>query len=259
MRLNILKYILIAVLCLTAVGCSKTPYTERNQFVLYSEGQEHGMGANASYEIKKKEKLIMSGPELERIQRIGRKIAIASGKAYLGWEYNLVDNDEIANAFALPGGKVFVYTGLLKVAKTDSELATIMAHEAAHVLARHGAERMSTQMALETGTQIGMASVNFSDPSVAAVFYEAFGIGAQYGVMLPFSRHMEEEADEIGLILMIKAGYDPFAALNFWNKMNKRSGQQEPPVWLSTHPSSKARMRNLRELISELKAEYGKK
>lgn len=253
-----LKYIVFVVGLLLFAGCAKTPYTDRNQFMVFSEGQEYAMGADASTEIKQKEKLITAGPDVERISRIGRKIAMASGRPSIGWEYNLVDNDDVANAFALPGGKVFVYTGLLKVASTDAEIATVMAHEAAHVLARHGAERMSTQMAIQTGTQIGMASIQFSDPTVATIFYEAFGVGTQVGVMLPFSRHMEEEADEIGLILMIKAGYDPFAALNFWNKMNQQSGRQEAPVWLSTHPSSAARIRNIREMIPDLKAKYGR-
>lgn len=258
MRINCLKYFFLIVLVLVVGGCSKTPYTERPQFVVFSEGQESAMGSDASMEVKQKEKLITSGPEFERIQRIGRKIALASGR-YYNWEFNLVDNDKVANAFALPGGKVFVYTGLLKLAETDSEIATVMAHEVAHVLARHGAERMSAQLAIQTGTQIGMATINFSDPTVAAVFYQAFGMGTHVGVMLPFSRHMEEEADRIGIILMVKAGYDPFAALNFWNKMKQRNDGQEPPVWLSTHPSSTSRIREIREMIPEIKAEYGKK
>lgn len=258
MRLNILKYLFVAVFLFVLVGCSKTPYTERPQLVLFTEGQEVAMGVDASVDVKRKEKMVMSGPQLERVQRIGRKIALASGRFY-NWEFNLVDDDSVANAFALPGGKVFVYTGLLNLATTDSELATVMAHEVAHVLARHGAERMSTQLAIQTGTQIGMATISFEDPTVASVFYQAFGVGTQVGVMLPFSRHMEEEADRIGIILMVKAGYDPYAALNFWNKMKQKHGGQEPPVWLSTHPSSDSRIREIREMIPEIQAEYGKK
>lgn len=253
---NILKCLLLIILILTFAGCGKTPYTERPQFVLFSESQEIAMGADASVDVKRKEDLIPAGPRAQRVRKVGHKIALVSGKSY-NWEFNLVDNDEAANAFALPGGKVFVYTGLLDLAQTDDELATVMAHEVAHVLARHGAERMSTQLAIQTSAQVGMATINISDPAMASIFYQAFGVGTQVGVMLPFSRHMEEEADRIGIILMVKAGYDPYAALDFWKKMNQKHQGQEPPVWLSTHPSSASRINEIREMIPEIQAEYG--
>lgn len=252
--------LLLILLCVAAVvaGCAKSPFTGRNQFMMITEDQERAMGHQASQQYKRQYKIIDEGPAVERITEVGLRIAAATRRPDMSWEFLLVDNDTVQNAFALPGGKIFVYTGLLKLARTDAELATVMAHEVAHILARHGAERMSTEMLISLGAQAGAAAIQIGDPYTAQVFSQAYGLGVNVGVVLPFSRHMEEEADYIGLILMAKAGYDPAAAVNFWEKMAEAK-DGEPPTWLSTHPTSADRIEDIKRSLPAVKELYWNK
>ncbi len=253
---------IVLIFVLAALGmtaCAKSPYTGRSQFMMVTESQERDLGEDATQQVKQREQIIGAGPQLERITRVGRRIAEAASRPDMQWEFVLVDNDEVLNAFALPGGKVFVYTGLLAVATTDAELATVMAHEVAHVLARHGAERMSTEMLISLGAQAGAAAIHISDPFISSVFSQAYGMGISVGVALPFSRQMEAESDYIGLILMAKAGYDPEAALAFWKKMAQEKDGAEPPVWLSSHPTSGDRIEDIERSLPAVKALYWKK
>lgn len=250
------RFFLVALFAVTVLtGCAKSPFTGRNQFMVISEKQERAMGHSASQEYKQRYTIVPDGPGVERITDVGLRIAAATQRPEMTWEFLLVDNYEVENAFALPGGKIFVYTGLLRLAPTDAELATVMAHEVAHVLARHGAERMSTEMLISLGARAGAAAINISDPYTAQVFSQAYGLGINMGVVLPFSRHMEEEADYIGLILMAKAGYDPAAAVDFWERM-AASKDAEPPAWLSTHPTSKDRIEDIKRNLPAVKELY---
>jgi len=248
----------ILIMASILVGCAKSPYTGRSQLMVMSEEQEQALGLEASQEVKKREDIISTGPGVDRITDVGLRIAAAVGNPEMTWEFLLVKNDETVNAFALPGGKIFVYTGLLNLASTNPELATVMAHEVAHVLARHGAERLSTQMFISLGGQAGAVALGMGNSAVASVFSQVYGTGVNVGVMLPFSRNMESEADYIGLILMAKAGYDPESALTFWRKMAKNKGGKSVPAWLSTHPTNAARIEKIQKALPEIKKKYWK-
>jgi predicted Zn-dependent protease len=166
-------------------------------------------------------------------------------------EFRVIDKDE-ANAFALPGGKVAVYTGILSYTKTEAGLAVVMGHEVAHALARHGAERMSQSTAANAVIGLGAAVAGIQNPAIMQAISAAYGIG----VALPFGRSQESEADHIGLILMAKAGYDPQEAVPFWQRMSSGQGRSGPPAFLSTHPSGETRIRQLQEWMPEALSHY---
>ena len=194
---------------------------------------------------------ITSGPDYAMVQRLGERIAVASGKNY-DWQFRLLEAPQVANAFALPGGKVAIYSGLLPIAQGEDALAAVVGHEVAHVTAQHGNERVSTNMAAETGIALlGAAASNYEgmDAEDRALLIGALGMGTQYGVLMPFSRLHESEADEIGLRYLVRAGYDPNAAPEFWERMAAMSGGSRQPEWLSTHPDPLRRAEELRKLI----------
>lgn len=229
------------------VACSKTPYTHRNQIVIFSPQQELQMGYQSAREILQKER-VSRDPRLNAIvQRVGKKIASAAAQPGYKWQFFVIDKD-IPNAFCLPGGKVFVYSGLFRVVQNEDQLATVIGHEVAHAIARHGAERMSMIQLGRMGKQIATQALGggkYSD-----LINQAYGIGETYGMVLPYSRKFEYEADEIGIYLMTKAGYDPREALKFWeNMMHYAQRTRKPPEFLSTHPSDRHRIERLRKLI----------
>ena len=190
------------------------------------------------------------------MQQVGKRIAAAANKPDYQWEFTVIDDPKQANAFCLPGGKVAVYTGIFPIAKDEAGLATVIGHEVAHALARHGAERMSTSMALQAaGMAVAVAAGGQSAATQQAIM-SAYGLGAQVGVALPFSRSQESEADRIGLILMAKAGYDPEAAVGLWQRMEQNSNGKGPPAWLSTHPSESTREQDIRGWIAEARQYY---
>lgn len=243
---------LFLVLCLALAACAKAPFTGRNQFIMVSKSQEAKLGQEAAKEVLEKEKLSTDKALTARVLRVGSRISAATEDPQQ-WDFYVVDNDKTVNAFALPGGKVFVYTGLLKLATTDAELAAVVGHEAAHVTARHGAERVSQATALGLGQQLATTLYGGSSATVQA-FKVAYGIGANVGVLLPFSRIQEYEADRLGMIYMAKAGYDPQGALVFWEKMTSMSeeeGGKKPPEFLSTHPADGKRLDSMRDLLPE--------
>lgn len=229
------------------VACSKTPYTHRNQIVIFSPQQELQMGYQSAREILQKER-VSRDPRLNAIvQRVGKKIASAAAQPGYKWQFFVIDKD-VPNAFCLPGGKVFVYSGLFRVVQNEDQLATVIGHEVAHAIARHGAERMSMIQLGRMGKQIATQALGggkYSD-----LINQAYGIGETYGMVLPYSRKFEYEADEIGIYLMTKAGYDPREALKFWeNMMHYAQRTRKPPEFLSTHPSDRHRIERLRKLI----------
>ncbi len=243
---RVIKFILLSSIFFTLISCSKTPYTNRNQLIMFSPQQEMQMGYQSSREILKKEK-ISKDPKLNSmVQRVGKKIADAAKRDDYQWEFYVIDKD-ILNAFCLPGGKIFVYTGLFKAVENEDQLAVVMAHEVAHALARHGAERVSMIQLSQIGQILGSAALQGS--KYEALFNSAYGLTTQLGLILPYSRTFEYESDEIGLYLMTKAGYDPNEAIKFWQNMQKLKSGANPPTFLSTHPADNDRIARLKKLI----------
>ena len=247
--MNLKQVILLIVLVVFISGCThKAPYTNRSQMILISNEKELALGEQSYDKTLKESKVIKNTKDSKRVQEIGKKIASITNKNYK-WEFNLIEN-KAKNAFCLPGGKVVVYTGILEVAKNDDQLATVISHEIAHALARHGAERVSASM-LSSGIQtIGNMVVNTQAPQYSKTFNIAYGLGSQYGVLMPYGRLQEKEADEIGIYLMHKAGYDLNEAINFWENMSK--DKKESIEFLSTHPNSENRINSIKNIIKKL-------
>jgi len=222
-------------------ACTTAPITGRKQLSLVSQGQEMELGLT-EFEKMKQDTPISKDPEANAmVQRVGKRIAAVASKDLpdAQWEFVVFESKE-ANAFCLPGGKVGVYTGILPITKTDEGLATVLGHEIAHAAAHHGAERMSDALAAQTGTQLAGAALSGADPKLQTLASVAFPALAQVGVILPFSRKQESEADHIGLIYMARAGYDPHAAVEFWQRFaeyNKSHGAGVAGLaFLQTHP-----------------------
>jgi metalloendopeptidase OMA1, mitochondrial len=235
-------------LALALAACAQAPVTGRNQLILLPESQDADMGLQAYQQIKQEEPVSRDAALNERVQRVGRRIAKVSGEPDWDWQFTLFDNPE-PNAFALPGGKVGVYTGLFKVARNDDQLAAVVGHEIGHAIARHGAERMSQGIL----AQLGGVAVGAATGSQAYV--DVYSQLATLGVILPYSRTQESEADEIGLMLMAEAGYDPREAIKLWQNFEALGGQR-PPEFLSTHPSEGTRIERLKELMPEALERY---
>ena len=250
--MNYKNIVLGIILSFLIIGCTaKAPITNRSQMILISQSQELALGEKSYKEALSKSKVITGTKDANRVKNIGYKIAKVVNRDDYKWEFNLVDN-EAKNAFCLPGGKVVVYTGILNVAKNDSQLATVMSHEIAHALARHGAERMTNGMLAQGVQLLGNIVIGTQAPEYANAFNLAYGAGAQYGVLMPYGRMQESEADEIGIYLMHDAGYNINEALNFWQNMSQ--GKQESIEFFSTHPNSSTRMTNITRVIKELQA-----
>ena len=248
MRIN--KILFFTIISLIITGCAyKTPYTNRSQMIFISQKDELALGEKSYKESLSESKVITGTKDAKRVKDIGIKIAKVANRADFNWAFNLVQSDEV-NAFCLPGGKVVVYTGILKVAHNDDQLATVIAHEIAHALARHGAERMSASMVQQGLQVVGNIALGATAPQYQNLFNKTYGIGSQVGVMLPYGRMQESEADEIGIYLMAKAGYNPNEAIKFWENMSE--GKKEGSDFLSTHPSSTTRINDLKIIISKL-------
>jgi predicted Zn-dependent protease len=250
-------------------GCETNPYTGRSQLLITSVDQEMQMGAQAYDQIKGDPKMKQSQDprEVEPVKRVASRIIEAAKRSKYAdmakqfqWEVTVIKDDKTANAFALPGGKIAVYTGIFPVARTEAGLAAVMGHEVVHALARHGAERMSqgqlTNAALEVaGAAIGAGSNN---SLLGQATMAALGVGAQVGVLLPFSRKHESEADYVGILMAADAGYDPRESVGLWERMAQLSsgGQAE---FLSTHPSHGTRIDQLKAWMPEAMGIYQKR
>lgn len=242
----------------TLGGCVRAPGTARDQFIYISEEKEIAMGISAYHELLRKAPLSDDIELNEMVNRVGQRIAAVAKKPDYQWEFAIIRDDRTINAFALPGGKVAVFTGILKITKNEDGLATVIGHEVAHALQRHGAERYSRSI-LETIGQVGAlaagAAVGRPDAAMAAM--SAYGVG----VSLPFGRKQESEADYIGLRLMAQAGYDPREAVPFWERMSGCPrqmidkvcfrAQQNIPEFLSTHPSDLSRIKQIEAWIPQ--------
>lgn len=239
-----IRMLSILVLSVSLGSCATSP-TGRNQLMLVSDVEMSQMGMKAYDQIKRKEKISNSPAETQYVRCVANQIIAQLPPRYANqaWEVNLFQDDS-PNAFALPGGKVGVNTGIFKVAKNQHQLAAVVAHEIGHVIAQHGAERMSASLATELGMKAVEIAAGVSGQPLGQGVVSALGMGAQYGIVLPFGRTQESEADRIGLNLMAKAGFDPQQAIDLWQNM-ARSGGPNPPEFLSTHPSDTHRMADL--------------
>ena len=219
------------------------------------ESQEVHLGAEA-YEQTLAEETMSQNAELnEMVERVGRRIAAVSGKPEYDWEFRVVAKN-VQNAFALPGGKVAVYEGILPVCQSEAGLAVVMSHEIAHAIARHGGERMAHQQGVKAvGWGLDAVTKKQTDEATADMFMKVYGLTSKYGVVYPYSRKHESEADAIGLILMAKAGYDPSVAPEFWERFSEASGSK-PHEWLSTHPADARRAADLRAMMPEAMRYY---
>jgi len=236
------------------VACQTVQQTGRTQFIIVPDSQELQLGQDAYKETLDKNRLSTRSDWQAQLRRVGQRIAAAAEKPEFKWEFNVIQGKEV-NAFALPGGKVAFWEGIMPVARDDNGIAVIMGHEVAHALARHGAERMSQSMGAEILGQIISLGIGQVSPGIHDEVLQAYGLGATVGVLLPWGRTQESEADRIGLTLMAKAGYDPTAAVAFWERMSKITGDK-PPEFLSTHPSDATRISQIREWLPEAKANY---
>jgi predicted Zn-dependent protease len=256
----------LAAIALLA-SCAKNPITGRSSLNLLPESEMMSMSYTEYRGIIQKSQVISTGKDAEMVKRVGQRIANAV-TTYMNskglqknlqgyqWEFNLVQGAEV-NAWCMPGGKVVVYTGLMPVAQTETGLAVVMGHEIAHAIAKHGNERMSQQLAQQAGGVALSVALANKPQQTQDLFMASYGVGSNLAVMLPYSRKHESEADEMGLIFMAMAGYDPNEAVNFWQRMSKVGGSK-PPELLSTHPSDATRIQNLQKLIPKAMTYYKK-
>lgn len=229
----------------------EVPLTGRTQLVDITQEQEMALGFQSYQQILAQENVVRSGQQVDLVQEIGRRIALAAADDDPGfeWEFNLIQSEQ-ANAFCLSGGKVAVYTGILPVAKNTDGLAVIMGHEIAHAIARHGAERMAHQKLVQMGSMAATFAFSDMDAQTQTMVMGALGVGAQYGVLLPFSRSHESEADYIGLVYAARSCFDPTEAPGLWQRMGEAGGGQ-PAEFTSTHPSHDTRIRQFGEWMPE--------
>jgi predicted Zn-dependent protease len=232
------------------------PVTGKSARVALSSEQEETLGLQSFREVLSQSEVVPTGPERDLVVKIAERLARATGDDArdFKWEVSVVRNQQ-ANAFCLPGGKIVVFTGILPYAKTEAGLATVMGHEMAHAIARHGSQRLLRSSMAQTAMMGASLSMGDMDPQQRQAVMAALGAGAQYGVLLPFSREHEAEADEMGLIYMARAGYDPRESISFWERMSE-SGGPSPPEFMSTHPSHGTRLEHLRASMPKATAEY---
>ena len=251
-------------------GCETNPYTGRSQFLMTSVSDEMKMGAQAYDQVKSDPKMKTSQDprEIEPVKRVAARIVEAAKRSKCAemaqqfqWEVTVIKDDQTANAFALPGGKMAVYTGIFPMAKTEAGLAAVMGHEVVHALARHGAERMSQGQATSIGVQVlgTAAGVGTGSAALGQATMAALGVGAQVGMLLPFSRKHESEADYIGILLAADAGYDPRESVALWERMGQMSEGGAPAEFMSTHPSHETRIDQLKKWMPEAMAIYQSK
>ena len=249
-------------------SCTTVPITERRQLSIIPESRINQQ-ASAAYEtFRSKTKLITSGRQLNEIRNIGKKMEFAVSAFFekqgkedptrnFGWDYVLVDNDKVVNAWCMPGGKIAVYTGLLKVTKNINALSIVMGHEIAHAVAKHSVERMSHAMTINLGTTVADIFLGGAINRTRNTVGQNTGLDIfQLGIMNPFGRKQETEADYLGLIFSSISGYDIRESVKLWQRMSEKNKGKEPPVFLSTHPSSKKRIENLNNWINEVIMKY---
>lgn len=259
---------LLISVALLVLSCATVPVTGRKQLSLVSNSELIPLSFQNYKKVLSEGRLSKNKDDTEMIKRVGERIQQAvnnymedNGLAeqLLGfeWDFNLIANDTVVNAWCMPGGKVAFYTGILPICENEEGVAVVMGHEIAHAIANHSRERMSQQMALNGILSIGSAAAGSSAGIIDDIFLQSVGVGSQVG-LLAFSRNNESEADRMGLIFMAMAGYNPEVAPAFWLRMKELSAGSQPPEWLSTHPSHERRVADIQNWIPEAKA-YARK
>lgn len=241
------------------VACETVPETGRSQLLLISSGKEMKLGFSEFEKLKQNTPISTDQRLTAMVNRVGQRVAAVARLPGARWEFVLFDQPEVANAFCLPGGKVGIYTGILPITQSEAGLATVMAHEVAHAVARHGAERISEGMLVQLGGKVVSVLASNKSAETQALINSSYGIGSSVGVMLPHSRKQELEADHIGLLYMARAGYLPEEAVAFWqrfSKKNKRKGNSRADEFFSTHPVDITRIEQLMRLLPQARREY---
>lgn len=259
--------ILSLVFSVFLYACTRNAITGRKQFKLLPESEVQAMAFQEYSQFISSNKIVANtNKDAEMVKRIGQRITNAVEKYYASkglskelegykWEYNLVESKDV-NAWCMPGGKIVVYTGLLPVTQNEAALAVVMGHEVSHAIFNHGNERMSQQLSAATGQEILNVALANKPSETRNLFLASFGIGAQLGILLPFSRKHESEADRYGLYWAAMAGYDPREAIPLWQRMEKASSGQKPPEFLSTHPAEGHRIEDLQKYMPEAMKYY---
>lgn len=260
-------YLSLILLSMLAYYCSTVPITGRSQLSLVPASQINALSFQQYGEFIKNNKLSEDKEAVAMVKRVGANIQKAVETYFAQnnlsdqlkgyeWEFNLIESEEV-NAWCMPGGKVVVYTGILPLTKDETGLAVVMGHEIAHAIAQHGAERMSYGLLQELGGMALSVALQNEPEATKNLFLTAYGVGTTVGVMLPFSRSHESEADRLGLIFMAMAGYNPEAAIDFWTRMSQKGGPGLPE-WLSTHPSDETRIVDIKKHLPEALRYYKK-
>ena len=259
---------LILFILFLSLSCSTVPITGRKQFSILPSSAMLSMSLQQYDEFLKANKISRNQEQTQMVKKVGKRIQMAVEQYFTDnnmshelkdykWEFNLIESKE-KNAWAMPGGKVVVYEGILPITRDEAGLAVVMGHEIAHAIAKHGNERMSQGLVAQMGGMAISKALEEKPDKTKQLWMTAFGIGAQYGVILPFSRLQETEADHLGLIFMAMAGYDPNEAVEFWERMAQTKDGQVPPEFLSTHPSDETRIRKIKESIPKAKQYYNR-
>jgi predicted Zn-dependent protease len=268
-KIGYLSNATLIALLLLIVGCATVPVTGRKSLNILSDSELLSMSLQEYNDVLKKSKLSNDPAKVQMVKRVGKRIASATEQFFrekgmkseiknYKWEFSLIEDDKVANAWCMPGGKVAVYTGILPITQNATGLAVVMGHEISHAIAKHGNERMSQGMLAQLGAAGLSAALSTNPGATSEIFMAAYGLGANVGVLLPYSRIQESEADHIGLILMAKAGYDPREAVPFWKRMNEKGGNR-PPEFLSTHPAPETRIKDIEDKIPEAMKYYKRK
>ena len=258
----------VMTLAFFVFSCAEVPVTQRKGLHLVPKSEPISLSFQEYEEVLKKSKISTDREKVEMVRRVGERIAKAS-EAFLQnagrdqqvkdykWEFNLIEDDKTINAWAMPGGKVAVYTGILSITQDETGLAVVLGHEVAHAIADHGNERMSHALLANMGGMALSVALLQKPQKTRELFMTIFGVGANVGLLLPYSRLHESEADQIGLMLMARSGYDPRQAVPFWERMNQTQGKR-PPEFLSTHPAPASRIDNIKAHIPEAMSYYQK-
>ena len=260
--------IMMVGLLIMLIACARVPITGRQQLSLIPESQVLSMSFTQYSDFLKAHKLSDNAQQAQMVKNVGSRISDAVGRYFAQnnmanqlkdykWEFNLVQDSEI-NAWCMPGGKVVVYTGIMPVVQNENGLAVVLGHEISHAVANHGDERMSQQLLTQFGGAALSAALQKQPEKTQQIFLASYGVGSQVGILLPYSRVQESEADHLGLIFMAMAGYDPHGAVDFWQRM-MNSQQGAPPAFLSDHPSDEARLNKIKELMPEAMQYYNKR
>lgn len=260
------RYIILSICLFSLTACGTVPITGRSQLNLIPGSSMLSMSLQQYDTFLKEHKVSTDQQKTQMVKRVGLRIQNAVERYFASsglsdqlsnykWEFNLVEDKQV-NAWCMPGGKVVVYTGILPIAVDDAGLAVVMGHEIAHAIAEHGNERMSQGLLTQLGGVALSTALATKGAATQQLWMSVYGVGAQYGAIMPYGRMQESEADHLGLVFMTMAGYDPSVAVPFWERMAAQKGGQAPPEFLSTHPSDATRIGNIKRLIPEVVSKY---